>query len=298
MSTKPKRPYNGILSRVFHPWAHRRRRKVLCWRRGRVPEALIDLSLQLVPELEVPSEYVQRTMWAEESDNKNASTRLVVVHFALLNRVMRHMAAIHMISIEDGKFHATPLSNGLAEDNYQRTIEFCYDVARPSFNGMPEYWKQTDYKQPTSLIDGPYTPVSRRIRLLHVRLPRRQIQLVRSKLLPRRLTTNRRLRPGDQRRSPRQRGHDLVQLAAQYPRHPGKLILQGRAPVIASIETTSTPTTPFSPTVHDFFTPQPITHARAYSLHSIPHDCDDEGASRILENLKPALKMGIFARAV
>ncbi|KAK2785216.1 hypothetical protein FQN52_008553 [Onygenales sp. PD_12] len=156
------------------------------------------------------------------------------------------MAAIHMISIEDGKFHATPLSNGLAEDNYQRTIEFCYDVARPSFNGMPEYWKQTDYKQPTSLIDGPF-----------------------------------------------QAAHKI-----KLPSSTGKLILQGRAPVIASIETTSTPTTPFSPTVHDFFTPQPITHARAYSLHSIPHDCDDEGASRILENLKPALKMGIFARAV
>ncbi|KAK2809096.1 hypothetical protein FQN50_004150 [Emmonsiellopsis sp. PD_5] len=298
-------------------------------------EALIDLSLQLVAELEIPSEYVQRTMWAEPA--RSAHCRLAVdrnifqhtkdageigitaealaektgIEVGLLNRVMRHLAAMHMISIEDGKFHATALSNGLAEDNYQRSIEFCYDVSRPSFNSMPEYWKQTGYKQPTSLTDGPFQAAHK------TKLPFFDWLVATPPHLaefdsfmsayragkpnwydPSFYPVASRLIDGfDPTTSDALlvdigggRGHDLAQFAAQYPNHPGKLILQDRAPVIASIEPTTT--TPFSPTTHDFFTPQPIKHARAYSLHSILHDWGDSDAIRILENLKPALKRG------
>jgi hypothetical protein len=86
------------------------------------------------------------------------------------------------------------------------------------------------------------------------------------------------------------RGHDVQLFAAQHASHPGKLVLQDREPVIASIEKQEE--LPFACQAHDFFTPQPIKGARAYSLHSILHDWDDEEGVRILENLKPALVPG------
>lgn len=43
---------------------------------------------------------------------------------------------------------------------------------------------------------------------------------------------------------------------------------------------------------HDFFTPQPIKHARAYYLHSVLQDWSDDDCVKILEQLKPALKPG------
>jgi hypothetical protein len=37
----------------------------------------------------------------------------------------------------------------LAEKNYQHSISFCYDAARPSFNGFPEFFKKTHYQSPS-----------------------------------------------------------------------------------------------------------------------------------------------------
>lgn len=83
------------------------------------------------------------------------------------------------------------------------------------------------------------------------------------------------------------RGHDVVQFAAAHAPHPGKIILQDREAVLATAEAG-----PFTTQAHDFFTPEPIKHARAYSMHSICHDWNDEDSIRILENLKPALRPG------
>jgi hypothetical protein len=86
------------------------------------------------------------------------------------------------------------------------------------------------------------------------------------------------------------RGHDVALFAAAHPSHPGKLVLQDRDPVIASISDKEG--LPFESQAHDFYTPQPIKGARAYSLHSILHDWDDEHGVKILENLIPALVPG------
>ena len=60
--------------------------------------------------------------------------------------------------------------------------------------------------------------------------------------------------------------------------------------VIAESPSTYAPL--FSTQAIDFFTPQPVRHARAYYLHSILHDWGDADCLRILENLKLALKPG------
>jgi hypothetical protein len=86
------------------------------------------------------------------------------------------------------------------------------------------------------------------------------------------------------------RGHDCELFTSRHSSHPGKVILQDQDEVIATVQ--SKETLPFESQVHDFFTPQPIKGARAYALHSILHDWDDEQGIKILENLKPALTPG------
>jgi hypothetical protein len=54
----------------------------------------------------------------------------------LLRRFMSHLAAMHVVSLTEGKWQSTPLSNGLSEQNFQSSIEFCYD------SGMPSFYKQ------------------------------------------------------------------------------------------------------------------------------------------------------------
>jgi len=85
-------------------------------------------------------------------------------------------------------------------------------------------------------------------------------------------------------------GHDLQILKEKHPDLPGKLVLQDRQEVISTIEATSLSS--FEANPHDFFTPQPIKHAKAYYLHSVLHDWGDEEIVRILKNLLPALKPG------
>ena len=86
------------------------------------------------------------------------------------------------------------------------------------------------------------------------------------------------------------RGHDLQLFAARHSAHPGRLVLQDREEVVSTIKNKDQ--LPFHSQAHDFYTPQPIKAARAYSLHSILHDWGDEEGVKILENLKPALKPG------
>lgn len=88
-------------------------------------------------------------------------------------------------------------------------------------------------------------------------------------------------------------GHDLEELKAKHPALPGRLVLQDRPEVIATVESAAAAGgPPFEPAAHDFFTPQPVGGARAYYLHSVLHDWGDDDCVRILEQLKPALRPG------
>ncbi|KIA75983.1 O-methyltransferase [Aspergillus ustus] len=268
-------------------------------------EALIDLGRALVAQLEIPSEFLQRTFWAEPA--QSAIIRIAVdtrlfqhlqeagtagltpvslssktgIDVVLLQRLARHPVAMYLLAFEDGTFRATALSNGLAEENYQDSICFCYDTARPSFNGFPAHFKQRGYRSPELVARRqPAEPPA--LRLVYERLPRGKVELVRHGVLP-------------------GRGHDVTAFAAQHAVHPGRIVLQDREPVIAGVleaanasssSSSSSQSHPFDAQAHDFFTPQPIQHARAYSLHSILHDWSDADGVRILRNLVPALKRG------
>ena len=86
-------------------------------------------------------------------------------------------------------------------------------------------------------------------------------------------------------------GHDLIGFHEQYPQLPGRLILQDLPAQIAQIDPATLPHT-IQPMGHDFFIPQPIVGAKAYYLHMVLHDWPNKECVKILDNIKPAMKVG------
>jgi O-methyltransferase domain len=85
-------------------------------------------------------------------------------------------------------------------------------------------------------------------------------------------------------------GHDLLEFGQKFPDMPGKLILQDQPAVLSTI---SSPLPPrITATAHDFFTPQPVKHARGYYMHLIMHDWPDDRATVILKHIRDAMKPG------
>jgi hypothetical protein len=233
------------------------------------------------------------------------------VDVVMLHRITRHLAAMKVVTFSRGHFRATTLSNGLAHERFQKSIEFCYDVARPSFNGFPRYFEKTGYKLPASPTDGPFQAAH------GTELP----------FFPWLVATPPHLDEFDAFMSAYRaekadwhdpgfypvverlvegfdpsvnetllvdvgagRGHDAQLFVAQHASHPGKIVIQDREVVISEIPGRGE--LPFDCQIHDFFTPQPIKGARAYLLHSIIHDWSEEEGVQILQSLKPALKPG------
>ncbi|KAH7016086.1 putative O-methyltransferase [Microdochium trichocladiopsis] len=282
-------------------------------------ESLIELSRQLIAKLELPSELaVDRNIFGllreagADGVFPDVLAEKVGMQASLLKRLMRHLVAMHVLDLANGKLRVNPLSNGLAMQDYQRSIMFCYDVSRPSLNSFPSFFKETKYHEPAlSKIDGPFNKAFSSslpfFDWLNANPPNMQhfasfMACYRdgkpnwfdSGFYP----VQERLIAGFDPSIGEAlvvdvgggRGHDMVMFAARYQDHPGDIILQDQDVVIGEIENKDAQ--PFTAIAHDFYKPQPLMGARAYSLHSILHDWDDDHAARILENLKPALKSG------
>lgn len=186
-----------------------------------------------------------------------------------------------------------------------------YDVPGPAFNALPEYLKCTQYQNPNKLVDGPFQH-SHKTKLPYLTWLDQNSPYL--SVYSRYMNAYRSGKPtwcdpGFYPISERLvggfdasisdvllvdigggRGRDLEELREKHPLVPGKFILQDRQDVINSIPADSK--TIFHSMPHDFFTPQPVKHARAYYLHSVLHDLADDDCVRVLANLKPALKHG------
>ncbi|KAL4893287.1 putative O-methyltransferase [Aspergillus ambiguus] len=297
-------------------------------------ESLIKLSRMLISELDIPSEFIQQRLWAEmilsgilrlsvdikllpllkEAGDAGLTLPALAektgMDVAILQRLARHLVTMNVIQYQNGAFHATRLSNGLAEPRYQDSISYTYDVARPAFAAYPEYFKYHSSEH-LDAHSGPFqyghntdlpffewlvaTPPSLQLfdslmtgyRAGKVNWCERGFYPVSERLVDCFDSSVSDVFLVDIGGGV---GHDLRILATQHAHLPGKLVLQDRDAVIAKV--TPEDRECFEAQVHDFFTPQPVMHARAYYLHSILHDWRDDDAVRILKNLAPALKPG------
>ncbi|KAJ5207917.1 hypothetical protein N7449_002296 [Penicillium cf. viridicatum] len=300
-------------------------------------EALIAQSRALVAALEIPSEFIQRTFWAEPA--QSAIIRLAVdvrlfqhlqeaaprglspkslskrtgVDVELLTRLARHLVAMNVLAFHSGALYGTTLSNGLVEERYQHSIIFCYEASRPAFNGFPAYFKKNGYRSPTlGGTDGPFQAAHRTDLPFfdwvvatppHLRHFNSFMSAYRAGKASwfdegfypawHRLIYGFDAEIGDALLVDVAGGwgHDVAAFVAMYGNLPGKVVLQDREPVIASVLECAEGRA-FEVQAYDFFTPQPVKGARAYSLHSILHDWCDEDGVLILKNLVPALVRG------
>ncbi|KAF4450606.1 hypothetical protein F53441_6267 [Fusarium austroafricanum] len=219
-------------------------------------ETLLDLNRQLLAELETPTDFIQR-IW---------------------------FAIVFQFSKPIGR-DSTPLSNTLALENYQHSILLYQRAAAKSFCHFPDYFKQANYLHP-GLTDGPYQYAHNSSLpffdwLLanppHVNWFGSFMSVYRAG------NTNwwtfcpveERLSNGFDKSFSDAflvyvgggRGHDLLSFS-QGIKPPGRLVLQDLPEAIADV----TEKLDFETQSHDFFTPQPVQHARAYFIHSILHD--------------------------
>ncbi|KAL9052380.1 MAG: hypothetical protein Q9206_004329 [Seirophora lacunosa] len=86
------------------------------------------------------------------------------------------------------------------------------------------------------------------------------------------------------------RGHDLVEMKAKYPKLVGKMVLQDLPEVVAHTSFGPGDGRGIEAMAHDFFQPQPIRHALAYHFRAIFHDWPDSSCQQILSLTAAAMK--------
>ena len=226
-----------------------------------------------------------------------------------LERILRHLASTGVIGIKQASvWLSTPLSEELATDHFQHSILFCHHVTRHVFDGFPEYFERLAKEDPAA-IPGPFQ-LGMKTSLpffdylganhpygMYFNYFMQAYRAGNSMWYESYPVAERLVKGFDPSASDvflldlgGGKGHDLAAFAGHHAQqHPGRLILQDQPSVIAEIPGTDQA---FEPQAHDFFTPEPVRHARAYYLHSILHDWGDADCQRILANLKPALKSG------
>lgn len=230
----------------------------------------------------------------------------------LFSRLVRHLVAMNLITLENGVYRGTTLSNGLAGENYQQSIRFCYDVSRPSFSDFPSFFKGNGYKAPAlGSIEGPFQSAHK----VDISFPQwlvktaPYLEYFNSYMSAYRAgkpdwcdagfypVVDRLLTGFDASVSDvvlvdvgGGKGHDIATFASKFSPVPGRLVLQDREQAINSIPADEN--RQFEATAHDIFTEQPVKNARAYYMHSVPHGFGDEDAVKIMANLVPALAKG------
>ncbi|KAF2971860.1 hypothetical protein GQX73_g1674 [Xylaria multiplex] len=228
---------------------------------------------------------------------------------ALISRIMKHLAAMNVISQKgEDEYCSTPLAEALAEVKYRDGIIFLHDVAGASFRYLPKYIKKTSYRLPADVTNGPFQAAHKTELSAYSWLDQNPpyIQVFNNYMSGYRAGKPAWFDPGFYPVADRLikgfnsnfsstfivdigggKGHDLIELKLKHPSIPGRLILQDRPALISTLRSSD-----FEAMSHDFFTAQPIKHARAYFLHSILHNWSDDDCIRILQQLRPAMKLG------
>ncbi|KAK8131372.1 O-methyltransferase [Apiospora sp. TS-2023a] len=234
---------------------------------------------------------------------------------ALVGRMLRHLAAMGTVrEMGPDAFAPTPFTRALTREDFRDSVMYIQDDYQPCLSQWPDFFRANGYAAPASSLDTPFTHTNGcegRLNMFEFfgthapRMGKRFAGMmgVWSRDRPKWFEegyypVRERLVEGASRGGDEVflvdvgggSGHDLQQLLESFHGDvlPGKLILQDRPEIVeiahsgAGIEKMS----------HDFLTEQPIKGARAYYLHSIIQDWDDETNIQILQSLVPTMKKG------
>ncbi|KAI4912278.1 hypothetical protein J4E85_011011 [Alternaria conjuncta] len=229
----------------------------------------------------------------------------------IVARMLRHLAAMGTVR-ETGPdtFANTPTSIAFAEKAYQDSILFIAEDFQPVHHSMKSYFEARDWKCPDSGLDAPFQHTynckgSHYFEYMQRHNPemgRRFASMMGSwsKGRPRWFASD--YYPVQERLIDRAEegktflvdvgggsGHDVEGLREAFGgRLPGGLVLQDR-PEIVELAKLGLGAKAMS---HDFMTEQPVKGARAYYLHSIIQDWNDDVNSQILKAIVPAMTKG------
>ncbi|KAF1842293.1 O-methyltransferase [Cucurbitaria berberidis CBS 394.84] len=229
----------------------------------------------------------------------------------LVGRMLRHLAAMGTVRETGPHTYAlTPISRAFAEPAYQDSILYIADNFAPVHQTLPAYFRENNFKSPGSGVDGPFQyaynckgthyfewfqkrdpEMGRRFASMMETWSRGRPRWFYEEYYP----VNERLISGAEKDTPflvdvgGGSGHDVEGLREAFEGQlPGKLVLQDRPEIIdiakigAGVEGMA----------HDFLTEQPVKGARAYYLHSIIQDWNNEVNTQILKAIVPAMKKG------
>jgi hypothetical protein len=228
----------------------------------------------------------------------------------LVGRMLRHLAAMSTVrETATGTFAPTPATKAFAESGYQDAILFIADDYQPALQAVPSYFQQHGFTSPDSGVDAPFQhaynckgshlfehfqknpEMGRRFASMMDVWSRGRPRFFSEDFYP----VKGRLINGAEKDKPflvdvgGGSGHDVEGLRQAFEGQlTGKLVLQDR-PEIIEIAKTGPGVESMS---HDFLTEQPVKGARAYLLHSIIQDWNDEVNTQILKAIVPAMKNG------
>jgi hypothetical protein len=233
------------------------------------------------------------------------------VDAVLIGRMLRHLAAMGTVcEVGPDTFARTSTADALAESAYQDSVLYITDDFQPALQAVPSYFRQRGFTSPDSGLDAPFQhaynckgshyfeyfaksdpEMGRRFASMMDAWSRGRPRWFSEDYYP----VRERLVTGAEKDQPflvdigGGSGHDIEGLRQAFEGQlPGKLVLQDR-PEIIDIAKVGPGAEGMA---HDFLTQQPVKGARAYYLHSIIQDWNDEVNIQILKAIVPAMKKG------
>ncbi|KAI2478876.1 O-methyltransferase [Pyrenophora tritici-repentis] len=228
----------------------------------------------------------------------------------IVGRMLRHLSAMGTVrETGPGIFANTPTSSAFAEHSYQDSILYIAENFQPVHQSMKSYFEQRDWKCPDSGIDAPFQHTYNCKGSHYFEYFQQEPEIGRrfasmmnmwSKGRPRWFNKDYypvqdRLISGADQDAPflvdvgGGSGHDIEGLREAFEGQlPGSLILQDRPEIVQLAKLGAGA----EAMAHDFMAEQPVKGARAYYLHSIIQDWNDDVNTEILNAIIPAMKKG------
>jgi hypothetical protein len=229
----------------------------------------------------------------------------------LVARMLRHLAAMGTVrETAPDTFAPTPTTDAFADPAFQDSILYIVDNFQPALQAIPSFFQEHGFTSPDGGVDGPFQhafnckgshyfehfaktdpEMGRRFASMMDVWSRGRPRWFFEEYYP----VKDRLITGAEQKSPflvdvgGGSGHDIEDLRQAFgDQLPGQLILQDRPEIIGIAQVGPGA----EGMAHDFMTEQPVQGARAYYLHSIVQDWNDEVNTQILKSIVSAMKKG------